>query len=106
MEWAMLLLFAVLAVVLVALPGASPLDGFGRVPDASALWEQQRLLLAELRDLDEDAEAGRISVSDRREGRRALAPRLRAAAEALREVEERPEAVAAAGAGESASEQA
>jgi hypothetical protein len=50
-------------------------------------------LLRELRDLDEDAAAGRISAEDRAAGRRALAPRLRALSEALRARGEDPEPV-------------
>jgi cytochrome c-type biogenesis protein CcmI len=81
MEWAVLLAFAAIALALVAMPtrrAPSP-------PDESATLEgERRLLLSELRELDEDAAAGRISSEDRQAGRRAIAPRLRAVTEALR----------------------
>lgn len=89
MEWALLALFALVAAALIGLPRASLLDAGDGAPDARALWEEHRQLMAELRDLDDDASAGRISAADRRDGRRALAPRLRAVSEALREAGER-----------------
>ena len=49
-----------------------------------ALREERERLLAELRELDEDAASGRISDFERLAGRRALAPQLRAVTEALR----------------------
>ncbi len=89
MEWVLLLLFALLAAGLVGLPRWSRAGAVDAALEIDEAWEQQRLLLAELRELDEDAAAGRISAADRREGRRALAPRLRASSEALRRLGER-----------------
>lgn len=84
MEWALLALFAAAAAALIALPRLP----WSRRPDAPAdlesLRAEHRLLLAELRELDEDAGGGRIAAADRLEGRRALAPRLRAVTERLR----------------------
>lgn len=85
MEWLVLVVLALIAAALVALPHR---DGRDRVAEAElehvALIEERRLLLQELRELDEDATAGRISSEDRLSGRRALAPRLRAVTETLR----------------------
>ena len=89
MEWALLALFALVAAALIGLPRAFLHDAGDGAHDARALWEEHRQLMAELRDLDDDASAGRISAADRRDGRRALAPRLRAVSEALREAGER-----------------
>ena len=89
MEWALLALFALVAAALIGLPRAFLRDAGDGAHDARALWEEHRQLMAELRDLDDDASAGRISAADRRDGRRALAPRLRAVSEALREAGER-----------------
>lgn len=86
MEWLLLLLFAVVAAAVIGLPWA-PWSDAGAEPDeasVAARSEERRRLLAELRDLDDDAAAGRISPQDRREGRRALAPHLRAVTEAQR----------------------
>ena len=47
--------------------------------------ERTTALVAELRELDDDTASGRISADERRDGRRALAPRLRAVTEALRD---------------------
>ncbi|MCY3655373.1 MAG: hypothetical protein OXG95_02030 [Chloroflexi bacterium] len=85
MEWLVLALFASLAAAVVGAPllrerGAA-LDG----GDGSELVEERCTLLAELRELDDDAASGRISADERRDGRRALAPRLRAVTEALRD---------------------
>jgi hypothetical protein len=49
-----------------------------------ALEAERSRLLEELRELDDDAAAGRISRDDRQAGRRGIAPRLRAVTEALR----------------------
>ncbi len=106
MEWALLLLFALLAAGLVGLPRWSPASTLDAALDIDEARERQRLLLAELRDLDEDAAAGRISAADRREGRRALAPRLRATGEALRRLGEGPRERTDAAAAHGAEEQA
>jgi len=83
MEWAVLLILAAAAVASIVLPRRTreevPSDS-----DQQALLEERLGLYAELRELDEDAAAGRISADDRLRGRRALAPRLRAVTEELR----------------------
>ena len=91
MEWVLLTLFAGIAALVVSFPRRPRLDVAGADAirpdadvDAEELREERRLLLAELRELDDDAATGRISATDRLTGRRALAPRLRAAHEALR----------------------
>jgi hypothetical protein len=81
MEWLVLLSFVALAVLLVAAPGRRGRDG---ATADDRMLEQRQLLLAELRELDEDFAAGRIAAEDRRAGRRELAPRLRAVTETLR----------------------
>ena len=92
MEWAVVAAFALIAALAIGL-AREPRNEVA--PDIELLREQRRPLRDELRDLDEDAEAGRISPEDRQAGRRALAPRLRAATEALREAgEERTTALA------------
>lgn len=85
MEWAVLVLFAALAALLIGLPlrGASAAADAGE-PSLESLREEHERLLAELRELDEDAASGRISAAERRSGRRALAPRLREVTEVLR----------------------
>jgi hypothetical protein len=84
MEWLVLVLLALLAAVLIALPRHAANNDAGDAElDQAALVEERRLLLAELRELDEDAAAGRISGEDRLAGRRALAPRLREVTELL-----------------------
>ncbi|MBM4410012.1 MAG: hypothetical protein FJ037_01560 [Chloroflexi bacterium] len=84
MEWAVLALFALAASIFITLPrrGDTPIsDPAGEA--AELIAERDRLLLA-LRELDEDASAGRISPADRLDGRRALGPRLREVTEAIR----------------------
>lgn len=84
MEFAVLLLFTLLAAALVALPGGG--DPIAAEAERIRLLRAEReTLLTELRELDEDAAAGRISAADRAAGRRELAPRLRAVTEALDE---------------------
>ena len=53
-------------------------------PALDTLREERARLLADLRELDDDAASGRISAAERLSGRRALAPRLRTLTEALR----------------------
>jgi hypothetical protein len=53
-----------------------------------ALRLERAGLLDLLRELDEDAAAGRISPDDRLDGRRALGPRLREVTEALQQLGE------------------
>jgi hypothetical protein len=81
-EWLVILMFALAAAAAIGLAHGAEDDP---TPDLDLLREQRRTLLDELRDLDEDADAGRISAEDRAAGRRALAPRLRAVTESLRE---------------------
>ena len=83
MEWLVLLGFVAIATALVALPMRSH-AAVATPDDSGLLADERRMLLAELRELDEDVAAGRISADDRQAGRRNLAPRLRAATEALR----------------------
>jgi hypothetical protein len=84
MEWLVVVALALLAAVLIALPlRASRPEEPSAALEEDALVEERRVLLGELRELDEDAAAGRISSEDRLAGRRALAPRLRAVTEAL-----------------------
>ena len=94
MEWAVIATFALVAAVAIGLARETNDEV---APDLELLREQRRTLLDELRDLDEDAEAGRISAEDRQSGRRELAPRLRNVTEALRQAgEERRDVVAPA----------
>ncbi|MCY4455006.1 MAG: hypothetical protein OXC56_01705 [Chloroflexi bacterium] len=86
MEWLVLVLFAALAAAVIALPLLRGRDVALESVDGAELVEERRTLLAELRELDDDAASGRISADERRDGRRALAPRLRAVTEALRDV--------------------
>jgi len=82
-EWTVIVLFAVVAAIAIGLARERRDDAVA--PDLELLREQRGTLLDELRDFDEDANAGRISPEDRLAGRRALAPRLRAVTEALRD---------------------
>jgi hypothetical protein len=83
MEWAVLILFGIVATALI---GMGPLEVSPAVADPGPLREQRDRLLRELRDLDDDAAAGRISATDRHEGRLAIAPELRLVTERLREL--------------------
>jgi hypothetical protein len=82
MEWLVLALFVLAASAFIALPRRDAPSPSGASDDELAA-ERDSLLLA-LRQLDEDAEAGRITAEDRLAGRRVLGPRLREATEALR----------------------
>lgn len=84
MEWAVLAIFALAASIFIAFPrrGDTP-TGDPAGESAELIAERDGLLLA-LRELDEDASAGRISPADRLDGRRALGPRLREVTEAIR----------------------
>ena len=85
MEWLVLLLFAALAALLIGLPlRRTPALPAAEAPSLEALREERARLLAELRELDDDAASGRISRGERLSGRRALAPRLRELTETLR----------------------
>ncbi|MEZ4552699.1 MAG: hypothetical protein AB7U23_14100 [Dehalococcoidia bacterium] len=81
----MLVVFAAVAAALVGAPyGPRSGRAASADPGVERLLEQRRELYAELREVDDDAAAGRISAEDRVRARRALAPRLRAVTEALR----------------------
>ena len=84
MEWVVVLLFSLAAAAMIALPRSRGTDA--GPPGPEALREERTLLLAELRELDDDRATGRISAADRLDGRRALGPRLRAVTEALQEL--------------------
>ena len=85
MEWLVLVLFAALAALLIGAPlRRAAVTPAADTPGAEALREERARLLADLRELDDDAASGRISAAERLSGRRALAPRLRALTEALR----------------------
>ncbi|HJM75963.1 MAG TPA: hypothetical protein QGI71_08930 [Dehalococcoidia bacterium] len=83
MEWLLLAVVVLVAALLIA-PPLWAADGPPDDGGAELVAERARLL-AELREFDDDAAAGRISAQDRREGRQALAPRLRVVTEQLRE---------------------
>ncbi len=85
MEWLVLLLFAALAALLIGLPlRRAPAGPAPEAPSLEALREEHARLLAELRELDDDAASGRIAGAERLSGRRALGPRLRELTEMLR----------------------
>ena len=85
MEWLVLVLFAALAALLIGLPlRRATAAAIAEAPALGALREERARLLADLRELDDDAASGRISAAERLSGRRALAPRLRELTEALR----------------------
>ena len=81
MEWLVLALFAFAAALLVGLPWTRPVEAPAGTRE---LEEQRERILADLAELDLDLAEGRISTNDRLEGRRALAPELRAVTEELR----------------------
>ena len=92
MEWLVLLLFAAVAAALIGLPLWRGQLAAARAPSPGALREERRRLLADLRELDDDAASGRVSAGERLAGRSALAPRLRAVTEALRDAGDDPRA--------------
>lgn len=83
MEWAVLVGLALLAAALVGLPRGEAATPRAAAEAEATLREERRRLLDELAEIDDDAVAGRISAEDRAAARRAIAPRLRAATEAL-----------------------
>ena len=85
MEWLVLVAFAALAAAVIGVPLPRAGEAAPAPRDEAELLAERRRLLAELRELDDDAASGRISGAERRDGRRAIAPRLRAATEALRD---------------------
>ncbi len=93
MEWLLLAAIVLATAAFVArglrAPGEEPAEPPGSAREA---LEERRLLLAEI---DAEAAAGRLSAEERRERRRALAPRLLAATEELRASGWLPESEAA-----------
>lgn len=87
MEWAVLALFALAASAFIALPRRGDVAADRSAEEAIELAGERDSLLLALRELDEDAAAGRISATDRMDGRRALGPRLREVTEALRDAD-------------------
>ena len=87
MEWAVLALFALAASAFIALPRRADSLVDDTAADAIELAAERDTLLLALRELDEDASAGRISAADRLDARRALGPRLRELTEALRQMD-------------------
>lgn len=87
MEWVVLVLVALGAGAFIALPRRNDTSANLNGGDVIELAAERDGLLLALRELDEDAAAGRITASDRLEGRRSLGPRLREVTEALREAD-------------------
>lgn len=83
-EWAVLALFAIAASGFIVRPRRGDALDAHTDGEAGELTGERDNLLLVLRELDEDASAGRISAADRLEGRRAIGPRLREVTEALR----------------------
>ncbi|MCA9849060.1 MAG: hypothetical protein KC461_00205 [Dehalococcoidia bacterium] len=89
MEWVVLAAVAALVALFVAWPRRGDADP---VPVAVAdLRDERAALLDELREIDEDALAGRITAEDRLDARRQLGQRLRSVTEALRDLGESPD---------------
>ena len=86
MEWLLLLLVAAVAATYVGWPRGSLelIDG----TEADRLRDRRTELLAELDEFDADLAMGRIAEDERRSGRRAIAPELRAVTEQLRDLDE------------------
>jgi hypothetical protein len=83
MEWVVLAVVAALVALFVAWPRRGDADPASI--EVSDLLGERQAIIDELREVDEDALAGRISADDRTEARRALGQRLRTVTEALRE---------------------
>ncbi len=84
MEWLVFLAVVVAATLFVAWPRATdPLPG---PVDMQELRGEREAILAELREVEDDALAGRITQDDRRESRRLLGIRLVRVTEALRDL--------------------
>jgi len=81
-EYAVLVLVALAVAAFVALPRRGD-DAVDPGPALEALGTRRAVLLHQLRELDDDLAAGRISAADRLAGRRALGPELRDVTEAL-----------------------
>ena len=88
MEWVLLVAFALAAASMVALPLRTGAEQ--SVADTASSAAERQRLLAELRELDDDMAAGRISADDRQAGRRAIAPQLRTVTEQLRDAGDLP----------------
>jgi hypothetical protein len=89
MEWLVFVLVVAAVALFIAWPRRADL-----VPAHSELIDlrgQREALLAELREVEDDALAGRITEDDRREARRLLGVRLRHVTEALRDLGDTPE---------------
>lgn len=87
MEWVVLALFALAACAFIALPRRGDTLAGDAAGEAIELVAERDGLLLALRELDEDAAAGRISAADRLDGRRAVGPRLREVTQALRRLD-------------------
>ena len=86
MEWLLLLLVAGGAATYVGWPRGSLMLAPGS--EREELRNRRAELLDELAEFDADLEMGRISEDERRSGRRAIAPELRAVTERLRDLDE------------------
>ena len=86
MEWLVLVVVATLTALFVAWPRRRDADASSAT--ASELRAERNAILDELREVDEDALAGRITPDDRAEARSALGPRLREVTEGLRDLDE------------------
>ncbi len=89
MEWVVLAAVAALVALFVAWPRRSDADPVS--VEVADLRDERSAILAELREVDEDALAGRITAEDRVDARRQLGQRLRAVTDALRDLGEVPE---------------
>ncbi|MEX2375130.1 MAG: hypothetical protein WD942_06020 [Dehalococcoidia bacterium] len=88
MEWLIFLAVVAAAAVFVAWPRAG--DSVVERVDVQELQEERESILIELREVEDDALAGRITGDDRRESRRLLGIRLLRVTEALRNLGEEP----------------
>ncbi|MQC17221.1 MAG: hypothetical protein DWG82_03165 [Chloroflexi bacterium] len=82
MEWLIFLLVVAAATLFVAWPRAG--DTSPGSMDMQDLRAEREVILAELREVEDDALAGRITDDDRRESRRLLGIRLVHVTDALR----------------------
>lgn len=86
MEWLVLAAVAALVALFVAWPRRRDADP--PPVEVADLRAERQAILDELREVEEDALAGRITADDRVEARRALGQRLRAVTDALRDLGE------------------
>ena len=84
MEWALFAAVLLAATAYVAWPRRGDLDAHGLEAEREDLHARRNEIRRALRDLDDDAAAGRIAVADRAAGRSALGPALRDVTERLR----------------------